>query len=117
MLKQRLLVMNKQKLLQNEINGEWKTQKVSKEPNLKPGIYDIYLAKEPLKDKLVEYVGTIIHINKDHVFQKTGSSFIMHKCDVFEKLPGIGKTLTIQYNESRASTQETALKKTKKLSR
>lgn len=117
MLKQRLLVMNKQKLLQNEINGVWKTEKVSKEPNLKPGIYDIYLAREPLKNKPVKYEGTIIHINKDYVFQKTGNSFVMHPCNVFEKLPAIGKNLTIQYNESLVSAEETTLKKTKKLSR
>jgi hypothetical protein len=43
-MKQRLLVMNGQKLLQSEHAGQWQVDKVEKAGVIRPGIYNIYLA-------------------------------------------------------------------------
>ena len=47
-MKRRLLVMNGQKILQNFNENEWKTTGLIKkaEEGIKPGIYNIYLAKK-----------------------------------------------------------------------
>lgn len=114
-MKQRLLVMNGQKLVQNEVDGKWKTVKVTKAPDLKAGIYNIYLAKEAETTNHV-YDGLIVHIDKDFFYQKSGSEFIKHSSKYFLKLPEVGKNITVQYDNNATKTKENVTTKTRKLS-
>lgn len=114
-MKQRLLVMNGQKLVQNEVDGKWKTVKVTKAPDLKAGIYNIYLAKEA-ETANHSYEGLIVHIDKDFFYQKSGSDFIKHPAKYFLKLPEVGKNITIRYDNSVTKTEEKVVTKIKKLS-
>ncbi|SFL27259.1 cell filamentation protein [Nitrosomonas aestuarii] len=117
MMKQRLLVMNGQKLLQHEINGEWKIDKISKAGEIRAGIYNIYLAKEAVKDEAIKYEGEIVHADIDFVYQKTGRDFIKHERGLFSELPVFGKNMMIRYNDKQASIQQLAARKTRKLTR
>ena len=60
--KLRMVVMNGQKILQTQNNNEWETVGTIKkvEEGIKPGVYNIYLAKTP-SDKN-QYEGQVIHI-------------------------------------------------------
>ena len=44
-MKERLLVMNGQRIVQAEKDGAWTNQKVDKAGALKPGIYNLYTAR------------------------------------------------------------------------
>lgn len=44
-MKERLLVMNGQRIVQAEKDGAWTNQKVDKAGALKPGIYNLYTAQ------------------------------------------------------------------------
>ena len=114
-MKQRLLVMNGQKLVQNEVDEKWKTVKVTKAPDLKAGIYNIYLAKEA-ETANHSYEGLIVHIDKDFFYQKSGSEFIKHPSKYFLKLPEVGKNITVQYDNEATRINENAVTKTKKIS-
>lgn len=114
-MKQRLLVMNGQKLVQNEVDGTWKTIKVTKAPGLKAGFYNIYLAKEA-ETTSHTYEGLIVHVDKDFFYQKSGSEFIKHPSKYFLKLPEVGKNITVQYDNEATQTKETIPAKTRKLS-
>ena len=115
-MKQRLLVMNGQKLVQNEVDGKWKTVKVTKAPDLKAGIYNIYLAKEAETINHT-YDGLIVHVDKDFFYQKSGSEFIKHPAKYFLKLPEIGKNITVQYDNNATRATEYSPTKTRKLTR
>lgn len=77
-MKQRLLVMNGQRILQGESDGAWTSQKVDKAGTLKPGIYNIYTA-EPV-DKSQRYDGVIVYADKNSVYQQIGKKFVMGSC-------------------------------------
>ena len=72
-MKQRVLVMNGQRLLQNEQGGQWATSKVDKAGAIKPGIYDIYLAGNA--DKAKTYAGVIVHADGASVYQQVGKTW------------------------------------------
>ena len=99
-MKQRLLVMNGQKLLQSEQGGEWATNKVEKAGTMKPGIYSLYLASMP--DKLKSYEGVVIHADRDGLYQQVGKTIFKHDLKDFELLPALGSTLKITYDGSKA---------------
>jgi len=102
-MKQRILVMNGQRLIQTyHDNQEWKTDKVERAPGLKPGIYNIYLAKvveDNHKQAQNEFSGVVIHVNNTAVIQQIGKDFIMHDRKKFTKVPTIGDNVAIQYGE------------------
>lgn len=102
-MKQRILVMNGQRLIQTyQDNQEWKTDKVERAQGLKPGIYNIYLAKvveDKVKQAQNKFSGVVIHINNTAVFQQIGKDFVMHDRKMFPKAPTIGDNISIQYGE------------------
>ena len=104
-MKQRILVMNGQRLIQTlHNNQEWKTDKVERAQGLKPGIYNIYLAKiveGNHKQTQNEFSGVIIHINNTAVFQQIGKDFIMHDRKRFSKAPTIGDNISIKYMKDK----------------
>lgn len=100
-MKQRLLVMNGQKILQNFNENEWKTTGLIKkaEEGIKPGIYNIYLAKKAETENKA-YEGLILFIDKQEgiVYQQVNKDFISHKLELFSPPPPIGKYVSIQYD-------------------
>lgn len=100
-MKRRLLVMNGQKILQNFNDNEWRTAGLIKkaEEGIKPGIYNIYLAKMAETNNKV-YEGLILFIDKQEglVYQQVNKEFISHKLELFSSSPPIGKPVSIQYD-------------------
>lgn len=105
-MKQRLLVMNGQRLVQIEKEGQWATDKVEKAGQVKPGIYNIYLALQA--DKAKSHDGVIVHRDRTHVYQQVGKSFVMHALSDFDIVPEIGSNSSIKYDQGAAKTSQAA---------
>lgn len=101
-MKERLLVMNGQKIVQQEENGQWKDAKVEKAQGVKPGIYSLYLATQA--DKTKTHSGVIVHANKENVFQQIGKNFVQHSRSDFDKLPELGVVKSISYTTEGKAT-------------
>jgi len=95
-MKQRLLVMNGQRIVQTEQEGAWANQKVDKAGALKPGIYNLYMAQQA--DKKQTHDGVIVHADNNQVFQQIGKNFVMHARSDFDKVPEIGSAKSISYS-------------------
>ncbi|MBI3407691.1 MAG: conjugal transfer protein TraO [Planctomycetes bacterium] len=107
-MKQRLLVMNGQRLVQSEQGGQWNTDKVEKAGSVKPGIYNIYLSSQA--DKAKAHDGLIVHADKDHVYQQVGKNFVMHNRADFDKLPEIGANSSVKYDSGKAVVTPSSIK-------
>lgn len=107
-MKQRLLVMNGQRLVQSEQGGQWNTDKVEKAGSVKPGIYNIHLSSQA--DKAKAHDGVIVHTDKDHVYQQVGKSFVMHNRADFDKLPDIGANSSVKYDGGKAVVTASSIK-------
>jgi len=114
-MKQRLLVMNGQKLVQSEQAGQWATDKVEKAGLLKPGIYNIHLSTPA--DKSRAHEGVVLHADKTHVYQQVGKHYVRHERESFAKLPEIGSNSSIKYDGDKAQALPSTLKLGKTLSR
>lgn len=99
-MKQRLLVMNGQRLVQSEQSGQWSTDRVEKAGALRPGIYNFHLALQA--DKAKAYEGTVIHADRENVYQQVGKAFVKHSVNDFGKAPEIGSNLSIKYIDGSA---------------
>ena len=101
--KPRMIVMNGQKILQTQ-NNKWETIGTIKkvEEGIKPGVYNIYLAKTP-SDKN-RYEGQIIHIDKENAifYQQVNKDFIVHQLSAVDGKPIAGKFMAIQYDGDKA---------------
>lgn len=95
-MKQRLLVMNGQRIVQTEQGGAWTSQKVDKAGALKPGIYNLFVAQKA--DMSQRHDGMIVHIDNNCIFQQIGRNFVMHDCSAFDKVPEIGRVKSIIYD-------------------
>lgn len=113
-MKQRLLVMNGQRLVQSEQGGQWNTDKVEKAGTQKPGIYDLYLSTQADKNKA--YSGVIVHADKENVFQQIGKAFVHHKTADFDKIPEYGTSVGISYASGRVVTAAPQAKLTRGIS-
>jgi len=94
-MKQRLLVMNGQCLVQVERDGQWATEKVEKAANIKPGIYNIYLAVDA--DKAKAHEGIILYVEQGRIYQQVGKSFVKYAVADFDKVPDTGTNANISY--------------------
>ncbi len=104
-MKQRLLVMNGQRVVQVDQDGTWTNQKVDKAEALKPGIYNLYMAKEA--DKSQCYNGVIVHADKKNIYQQIAKSFIIHSRSDFDVMPVVGAAKSISYDaKGRASVAQ-----------
>lgn len=95
-MKQRLLVMNGVRIVQNERDGQWHNDKVNKAGALKPGIYNLYVASRA--DKAAACSGIILHADKERVYQQVGKNYVMHARSDFDKVPEIGSAKSISYD-------------------
>ncbi|MDD5112911.1 MAG: conjugal transfer protein TraO [Methylobacter sp.] len=114
-IKQRLLVMNGQRLVQSEQGGQWNTDKVEKAGLLKPGIYNIHLSTQA--DKTKTYDGVVLYADKNNVYQQVGKSFVKHDRTDFDKAPGLGSNSSIKYDNDRAVVSPSSIKRGHGLSR
>lgn len=113
-MKQRLLVMNGQRLIQSEQGGEWVTDKVAKAGAIKPGIYNIHLSAQADKAKTQD--GVIVHADSEFIYQQVGKNFIKHDRLDFDKVPDIGSNVTIAYSDSRAMVSAASIKLGRRIS-
>jgi len=116
--KQRIIVMNGRKILQTQVNNKWEATGTIKkvEEGIRPGIYNIYLAKAP-SDKH-QYEGKIIHVDKENnvFYQQTNKHFIVHQLNAVDIKPIAGKDVVVKYEgEKAALTQVDVLKKKRTL--
>jgi hypothetical protein len=115
--KQRIIVMNGQKILQALVNDVWETTGTIKkaEEGIKPGIYNIYLAKAP-SDK-DQYEGKILYIDKDNAvfYQQVKKDFIMHKLIAVDGKPVAGRDVAIKYDGEKAQFSQTDVLKKKRV--
>ena len=95
-MKQRVLVMNGQRIVQSEHEGMWTNRKVDKAGAMKPGIYNIYMAKEA--DKTRRYDGMIVHAEENRIVQQVGKNFVVHDKLDFDIIPDIGSAKSITYD-------------------
>ncbi len=117
-MKQRLLVMNGQKLLQSEQSeqgGQWATTKVDKAGAIKPGIYNIHLAMPA--DKAKSHDGLVLHLDKEHLYQQVGKVFIRHFIEDFGKAPETGSIASISYDGDQAVVAIASAKQSRSLKR
>ena len=63
---------------------------------LKPGIYNLYMAKEA--DKGQKHDGMIVHSDSRSVYQQIGKNFVMHDRQNFDKVPEVGASKSISYD-------------------
>lgn len=105
-MKKRLIVMNGQKLAQNDFTGEWKTEKVTKALGIKPGIYNLYNAIDA--DKSKEYLGEVLYVDKKEkiVYQNNDSQYIKHDLNYFNEIPETGLMINIKYENNKTITFE-----------
>jgi len=107
-MKQRLLVMNGQRLVQSEQEGQWNTDKVEKAGLIKPGIYNIHLSSQADKTKAEE--GVILYVDQDYVYQQVGKNFVKHDKESFDKVPEIGSNFSIKYDSGKAIVLPSSIK-------
>jgi len=110
--------MNGRKILQTQINNEWEATGTIKkvEEGIRPGVYNIFLAKEP-SDKN-QYEGKIIHVDKENgvFYQQVKKDFIVHQLKAVDMKPVAGKDLVVKYDEEKVTlTQMDVLKKKRTL--
>ena len=113
-MKQRLLVMNGQCLVQAEQDGKWQTVKVAKAGAVKPGIYEIHLSS--LAEKTNAYDGPILHADKDFVYQQVHKSYIKHERADFDKVPDIGSNSSVKYDNGKAVVMPSNMKLGRRIS-
>ena len=113
--KERILVMNGQRIIQQEEGGQWITQKVGKARELKPGIYNAYLAKDA--DKALQHTGVVFHIDDKYVYQQEQNGIVQHPFSAFGAVPEYGRPVCITYEAGRAVTIEAKLGLSQKHSR
>ena len=114
-MKQRLLVMNGQKLLQSEHAGQWQVDKVEKAGAIKPGIYPL-TASTPA-DRASAYLGVVLHADPQFVYQHVGKNVVRHELAHFDQVPAPGAHVSIQYQQDHAVVAAAAVKQGRKLSR
>lgn len=102
--KERILVMNGQRLVQEQEGREWTTQKVSKAGRLKPGIYHVYLAKDA--DQALQHTGVVFHADDKYVYQQEAQGITRHPLQSFSSVPEYGRPVRVTYEEGRAVTTD-----------
>ena len=102
MVKQRLVVMNGQCIVQAlGPDNKWHAEKVEKAAMRPPGIYNLHTAAAPNPDTASD--GVIVYVNAKSVYQQVGKSMVKHALQAFQTAPQIGLVATISYLGGKAS--------------
>jgi len=109
--------MNGQKIVQALVNDEWETTGTIKkaEEGIKPGIYNIYLAKAASAN--TQYQGKILYIDKENAvfYQQVNKDFIVHQLNAVDGKPVAGKDVVIQYDGEKATLNPIDVLKNKRI--
>lgn len=103
-VKERLVVSNGSKRIERaDEKGQWEIYKVEDKGNLNNGVYALHQATSIRPDSKGLYAGTILHADKNSVYQDLGDRGIA-RFDVraFAETPQIGRFTTIQYEYGHA---------------
>jgi len=100
-MKERIIVLNGTVILQFEQDYEWKNKKVFKAGNIKPGLYDLYLAKEPNKNSILK--GKILFRDKEFTYQTTDLGLIKYKNSSLTFKVELYVTYSLQYTTGKVS--------------
>jgi len=119
-MKQRLVVMNGQRIVETaqESNGSFVNAKydvIGKANGLKPGLYNLYAAAKPDKSQATE--GLILHADRESVYQGKGKNIIKHDRADFDKVPEIGSSLSVSYNDQGRAAVTKSIQQSRSLSR
>lgn len=101
-MKERLIVMNGQRIVQSEVGGKWSNQEVEKAGPMRPGIYNLYSAK-PV-DKSITSRGLIIYSDPKTIYQEVDRQVVAHSKSDFDKPPAVGMNRVISYDETGRAT-------------
>lgn len=102
MKKERLVVMNGQKIVQvEEGEKDWRVEKVEKAHGIRPGYYNLYTAIPA--DKASSTDGIVLHVDGEGVYQLVGKQVVRHSAKEFDKVPDYGAAASIHYQEGRAA--------------
>lgn len=102
MKKERLVVMNGQKIVQvEEGEKDWRVEKVEKAHGVRPGYYNLYSAVPADKTEATD--GVVLHVDGEGVYQLVGKQVVRHSVREFDKVPEYGAAASIQYQEGRAA--------------
>jgi hypothetical protein len=102
MVKQRLVVMNGQCIVQAlGPDNKWHDEKVEKAASRPPGIYNLHAAVAA--DPVTPSDGVIVYLNGKSVYQQVGKSIVKHALQVFQTAPLIGVAVTISYLGGKAT--------------
>ena len=102
-MSQRVVVMNGQRLFQTEHGGQWRTDRVDRAGNLKPGRYRLDAALPADQSRI--HTGVIVHADRQLVYQQAGSTLLRHAGPAFDVLPRAGTAMQIAYADGRAHCQ------------
>lgn len=115
-MKQRILVLNGQRLLENFENDEWKTIKTYKFNSLPGGVYNIFAARDGEKEKNSE--GLLVHASENEFYLKSAFGMLKYEINEYLKLPGIGSFIKVAFDENKQIIVNTVdQKQTHKLTR
>ena len=103
-MRQRLLVMNGQRLVQAEKDGDWVVTKVDKAGAIKPGIYPLTGARTAADGEQNE--GVILHVDRERVYQQVGRDIVAYDAAHFAKPPQIGAVVAIGYQKHEAAVSQ-----------
>jgi hypothetical protein len=106
--KERLVVANGSKSIERaDNNGKWVTYKVEDKGNLKNGVYPLHEARAIKSNNKGEFAGTIIHADKNNVYQDQGEKGIARfDRQAFTQQPEIGRSTFINYEYGRATIND-----------
>jgi len=103
-IKQRLLVLNGQRILQNYTQAGWKTTGLIKkaEEGIEPGIYNLFMAHDAKTGNAI-YEGLILYIDKKQGIiyqQQPNKALIAHNLNSIKRVPPVGKHISFQYDNA-----------------
>ena len=93
-MKQRLVVMNGQRVIQtvaleNETFDSASNEVLGKANGIKPGVYNLYLAQPPKSG--IEHSGMVIHKDKNVIYQKTKAGIVAYELSLFDQIHSSGR--------------------------
>lgn len=105
---QRLVVLNRSRLVESIFNGEWVVDRVLPDAGVKPGIYPLHQAFEAPTDRQERFEGTFIYADKAKVFQSLGDGRIVaYDKFAFRDQPVMGQHAVVAMRYGLADIERT----------
>jgi hypothetical protein len=100
-MKLRLIVMNRHRLVESQLDGKWRIEKIDKANGLPTYIYNLFMA-EPA-DKTQQYDGVALYADRQFVYQIFRKGFVRRDAAEFVLAPTYGERVHIAYKKGKAS--------------